>query len=86
MKYIRMDLEKDRLSENAPERVVIDFFYSDRGGDVQRGHQWMLRSLLYQLLRARRDMWDIESILLSSGVMCLKTGSSNHLNGYSTSS
>jgi hypothetical protein len=58
MKYIRMDLEKDRLSsENAPERVVIDFFYSDRGGDVQRGHQWMLRSLLYQLLRARRDMW-----------------------------
>jgi ankyrin repeat protein len=58
MKYIRMDLEKDKLnSENAPERVVIDFFYSDRGGDVQRGHQWMLRSLLYQLLRARRDMW-----------------------------
>jgi len=60
MKYIRMDLEKHRLSRsgNALERVVIDFFYSDRGGDVQRGHQWMLRSLLYQLLRARRDMWD----------------------------
>jgi ankyrin repeat protein len=58
MKYIRMDLEKDRpSSENASEQVVIDFFYSDRGGDVQRGHQWMLRSLLYQLLRTRRAMW-----------------------------
>jgi len=31
MKYIRMDLEKQRLSssDDAPERVVIDFFYSD---------------------------------------------------------
>ncbi|KAF8534841.1 hypothetical protein BDD12DRAFT_983623 [Trichophaea hybrida] len=61
MKYIRMDLDNrppDLDTENGSERIVIDFFYSERGGDAQRGHEWMLRSLLYQLLSMRHDMWD----------------------------
>ncbi|KAF8538510.1 hypothetical protein BDD12DRAFT_151420 [Trichophaea hybrida] len=61
MKYIRMDLDNrlsDSDTENASGRIVIDFFYSDRGGDAQRGHEWMLRSLLYQLLSTRHDMWN----------------------------
>ena len=61
MKYIRMDLNNrllDSDTQNASGRIIIDFFYSDRGGDTQRGHQWMLRSLLYQLLSTRHDMWN----------------------------
>jgi len=61
MKYIRMDLDNrllDSDTQNASERIIIDFFYNDRGGDNQRGHKWMLRSLLYQLLSTRHDMWN----------------------------
>ena len=61
MKYISMELDNIQLNsdtENASRRIVINFFYSDHGGDAQRGHEWMLRSLLYQLLCMRHDMWD----------------------------
>jgi len=61
MKYIRMDLDnrlRDLDSKNASGRIVIDFFYSDRGGPAQQGHEWMLRSLLYQLLSTHSNLWN----------------------------
>ena len=61
MKYIRMDLDnrlRDLDTKNASGRIVIDFFYSDRGGFAQQGHEWMLRSLLYQLLRTHNNLWN----------------------------
>jgi ankyrin repeat protein len=51
MKYVRFGLEKPRPSANPYEIFgIVDFFYSDRGGEAQRGHHYMLRSILYQLL------------------------------------
>jgi hypothetical protein len=38
--------------------IVVDFFYSARGGSIQDGHYWMLRSVLYQLLLKAPELWD----------------------------
>jgi hypothetical protein len=38
--------------------IVVDFFYSARGGSIQNGHYWMLRSVLYQLLLKAPELWD----------------------------
>jgi hypothetical protein len=59
MKYLRTDLDrKCSATSDSSKAVVVDFFYSDRGGTIQRGHEWMLRSLLYQILNEVRDLWE----------------------------
>lgn len=44
----------------SPKRqtIVVDFFYSVRGGNLQSGHYWMLRSILYQFLLQTPGLWD----------------------------
>ena len=37
--------------------MIVEFFYSARGGDDQQGHIWMLRSILYQLLLQVPGLW-----------------------------
>lgn len=57
MKYIHTELVNKCGTKDAS---VIEFFYNERGGDAQRKHESMLRSLLYQLLSTRREIWDFE--------------------------
>ena len=47
----RSDLQVHRQS------IVVDFFYSARGGNLQYGHYWMLRSILYQCLLKAPGLW-----------------------------
>ncbi|KAK5054527.1 hypothetical protein LTR84_001418 [Exophiala bonariae] len=44
----------------SPKRqtIVVDFFYSVRGGNLQSGHYWMLRSILYQFLLQTPGLWE----------------------------
>jgi len=43
LKYLRTDLDSRHSNISGPSsRVVINFFYSDRGGTVQRGYERML--------------------------------------------
>jgi ankyrin repeat protein len=40
------------------QTIVVDFFYSVRGGRLQNGHYWMLRSVLYQFLLQTPGIWE----------------------------
>ncbi|KAH7403242.1 hypothetical protein BKA64DRAFT_444322 [Cadophora sp. MPI-SDFR-AT-0126] len=40
-----------------PSHVVVDFFYSVRGSNLQQEHVWMLRSILWQILRQIPSLW-----------------------------
>lgn len=48
----RVGLSADR------QTIVVDFFYSARGGRLQNGHYWMLRSVLYQFLLQTPGIWE----------------------------
>ncbi|KAI1092558.1 hypothetical protein F5B19DRAFT_194414 [Rostrohypoxylon terebratum] len=45
------------LSKDSPDLLLADFFYSSRFGPTQRDHLWMLRSILYQLLRKHETLY-----------------------------
>jgi len=64
MKSVRLGLEQ-RSREGS---FVVNFFYDCRGGEAQRGHEFMLRSILYQLLR----------VIPSSGVRLRDVYSASH--------
>ena len=55
--YVRTRV-RDRMDRRFfHHSIVVDFFYSARGGDVQNGHYWMLRSILYQFLLKAPGLW-----------------------------
>jgi hypothetical protein len=48
----------DRVDRRVYHRsIAVDFFYSARGGSLQNGHYWMLRSILYQFLLKVPGLW-----------------------------
>jgi hypothetical protein len=47
----------DFIDQRAQQSIVVDFFYSARGGNLQNGHYWMLRSILYQFLVKAPGLW-----------------------------
>lgn len=50
---------RDRVDHRPDTRsIVVDFFYSARGGNLQNGHYWMLRSVLYQFLLKAPELWN----------------------------
>lgn len=60
--YLRNGLQRyldQRDSSTKNRHVIADFFYSLRGGTSQhqRGHTWMLRSILWQLLASVPNFW-----------------------------
>lgn len=57
MKYLRDNLQQKIQSETGPRVIIADFFYNHQGGPCGRGHIWMLRSILYQILRQVPDLW-----------------------------
>ncbi|KAE8445546.1 hypothetical protein EG329_013310 [Mollisiaceae sp. DMI_Dod_QoI] len=49
---------KNRVGlQSGRQTIVVDFFYSARGGSLQNQHYWMLRSLLYQFLLQVPGLW-----------------------------
>ncbi|KAK4163853.1 hypothetical protein QBC43DRAFT_318827 [Cladorrhinum sp. PSN259] len=44
-------------STSGRQTVVVDFFYSARGGSRQNLHPWMLKSMLYQFLLQVPGLW-----------------------------
>ena len=57
-KSVRLGLEQRSRPGSSPPFSVVDFFYSDRGGDFQRGHDYMLRSIIYQVLCVIPSSWE----------------------------
>lgn len=65
MNFVRKGLEdhlrqSDKDISNSPKRyVTVDFFYSAQvgAGERQRGHVWMLKSILYQILQNVPALW-----------------------------
>ncbi|KAK3987538.1 hypothetical protein QBC44DRAFT_294981 [Cladorrhinum sp. PSN332] len=44
-------------SSSGRQTIVVDFFYSARGGSRQNRHFWMLRSILYQFMLQVPGLW-----------------------------
>jgi len=56
-KSVRLGLGQRPCRGAFPLLGIVDFFYSDRGGEAQRSHKYMLRSILYQLLLTVQGCW-----------------------------
>jgi len=56
-KFVRLGLEQRPRLSSFPVFGVVDFFYNCRGSEAQKGHQFMLRSILYQILRTIPSNW-----------------------------
>jgi hypothetical protein len=50
---------KDHAAKYHPDHciLIVDFFYSDRGGSKQKGRSWMFQSILWQLLDQAPELW-----------------------------
>lgn len=45
------------LAKDMQGPILVDFFYSARGGQTETGHANMLRSILYQILKGERSLY-----------------------------
>ncbi|KAF8855842.1 hypothetical protein BDZ45DRAFT_486752 [Acephala macrosclerotiorum] len=52
-----LSINAKELEEGGASYNVADFFYSSRGGPTETSHQFMLRSILYQLLQRDNSLW-----------------------------
>ncbi|KAI1448634.1 hypothetical protein F5Y02DRAFT_374104 [Annulohypoxylon stygium] len=50
-------LQQRSIHHNPRELLIADFFYSTGGGPTAKGHLWMLRSILYQLLKQQPNLY-----------------------------
>ncbi|KAH6711289.1 hypothetical protein BKA61DRAFT_88438 [Leptodontidium sp. MPI-SDFR-AT-0119] len=63
MKFIRHGLAEGPYANNH-NHIVVDFFYSIRGSDVEQEHVSMLRSIIWQLISPYRSLWPESLVLL----------------------
>ncbi|KAH7319435.1 hypothetical protein BKA65DRAFT_102242 [Rhexocercosporidium sp. MPI-PUGE-AT-0058] len=49
MKFIHQGLTRSSHASK-PNDIIVDFFYSVRGSNVEQEHVWMLRSILWQII------------------------------------
>ncbi|KFZ19928.1 hypothetical protein V501_00400 [Pseudogymnoascus sp. VKM F-4519 (FW-2642)] len=56
--HIQSQLTSRLLHIRDVQCLIVDFFYSARGGGDQQGHIWMLRSILYQILLQAPALWE----------------------------
>ncbi|KAI1089922.1 hypothetical protein F5B19DRAFT_355003 [Rostrohypoxylon terebratum] len=50
-------LQQRLIPQDTHEVLKADFFYSTLGGSTKKGHLWMLRSILYQLLEQQQNLY-----------------------------
>jgi hypothetical protein len=56
--FVRSRVQNRVGTSPSRQPIVVDFFYRVRGGNLQSGHYWMLRSILYQFLLQTPGLWE----------------------------
>jgi hypothetical protein len=56
--HVRSRIDHRMAMNNNIVCITVDFFYSERENRIeQKGHEWMIRSLLYQVLEKTPALW-----------------------------